>query len=90
MTIEHIQNASLDWRHLSELGMHRTRGDCIEPTKNTPAWVVNYLDNIRSPSRKWPFSYARALQTQKFARVVIENDPHLALQLKIAHNTKDT
>jgi hypothetical protein len=90
MTVEHIQDASLDWRDLSKLGMQRRRGDCIEPTKNTPTWVVAYLDNIRSPSRKWPFSYARALQTQKFARVVIENDPHLALQLKIAHNTKDT
>lgn len=84
MTVEHIPKAALGWQQLGELGMHRTRGDCIEPTRKTPAWVADYLRGIRSPSRQWPWSYAKALQTQKFAQVVVDHDPALAVRLAIA------
>ena len=45
--------------------------------------VVEYFATIRSPSRAWPHSYARAAQTAKFARWLIANRPAIAAQLKI-------
>jgi hypothetical protein len=84
MRIEHIPKTSLEWKDLSEIGMYRTRGECIEPSRKTPVWVTDYLSNIRSPSRQWPWSYAKALQSQKFAQVMVDHDPALAVRLAIA------
>jgi hypothetical protein len=40
--------------------------------------VAEYFSNIRSPSRAWPHSYAKAAQTQKFAKWLSENKPEIA------------
>ena len=90
MRIEHVPKSSLGWKHLSELGMYRTRGDCIEPSLQTPTYVTDYLSNIRSPSHRWPYSYAKALQTQKFAQVMVDHDPALAVRLEIASERRAT
>ena len=90
MKVEHVRKSSLGWKHLSELGMYRTRGDCIEPSLQTPTYVTDYLSNIRSPSRKWPHSYAKALQTQKFAQVMVDHDPALSVRLGIASERRAT
>jgi hypothetical protein len=45
--------------------------------------VAEYFASIRSPSRAWPHSYAKAAQTAKFARWLIVNRPEIAAQLKI-------
>jgi hypothetical protein len=60
----------------------------IGKTDNAGRWypcddIVEYLATIRSPSRAWPHSYARAAQTAKFARWLIVNRPAIAAQLKI-------
>jgi hypothetical protein len=46
--------------------------------------VAEYFRPLRSPSRAWPHSYAKAAQTAKFAKWLIENRPELAKQLEIA------
>ena len=40
--------------------------------------VAEYFADIRSPSRAWPNSYAKAAQTQKFAKWLQANRPEIA------------
>ena len=89
MMIEHIPKSSLSWSHLSKLGLYRQRGDCIEPSASTPEWVIDYLSSIRSPSRRWPFSYAKAVMTAKFARFLVSRDPALALKLGVGREERE-
>lgn len=61
----------------------------IGSTDNGNRWhpvpdVAEYFSAIRSPSRAWPHSYAKAAQTQKFARWLIINRPALAKQLGVS------
>ena len=46
--------------------------------------VAEYFSRIRSPSRAWPHSYAKAAQTKKFAAWLIENRPEIAARLGLA------
>ena len=43
--------------------------------------VAEYFATIRAPSRAWPHSYAKAAQTQKFARWLSVNRPEIAQRL---------
>ena len=57
-------------------------------TDNANRWrpvpdVAEYFATIRSPSRAWPHSYAKAAQTQKFAKWLVTNRPALAKQLGV-------
>ena len=84
MKTTYIPRATLSWGALPALGMCRRRGDCVEATASTPVYVALYLANIRNPSRRWPWSHAKALLTQRFARVVVEHDPEFAVSAGIA------
>jgi len=83
-TIEYLPKATLGWSDLRGLGMQNRRGRCVEATASTPEYVFEYLANIREPSHRWPWSHARALLTQRFARVVVEHDPEFAVRAGIA------
>ena len=58
--------------------MQKDNGGRWYPSPLTPDWVREYLDNYRSPSRAWPNSYASALLTVKFAKLLAEKDTELA------------
>jgi len=69
---------TLDWKSIRAIGK----------TDGAGRWhpcddVAEYFAAIRSPSRAWPHSYARAAQTVKFARWLIVNRPAIAERLNI-------
>jgi hypothetical protein len=69
---------TLNWQNLRALGR----------TDNANRWmprpdIAEYFSGIRSPSRAWPHSYAKAAQTQKFAKWLLANRPDIAAQFKI-------
>lgn len=43
--------------------------------------IKEYFDPLRTPSRAWPHSYAKAAQTVKFAKWCIVYRPVLAARL---------
>ena len=45
--------------------------------------IAEYFSTIRSPSRAWPHSYARAAQTSTCARWLAENRPEQAARFGI-------
>jgi hypothetical protein len=60
----------------------------IGSTDNANRWhpsadVAEYFRPLRSPSRAWPHSYAKAAQTLKFAKWLVINRPELAAQLGV-------
>lgn len=69
------------WKHF---GMSKDNGGRWETTANTPEWAIEYLAGYRTPSRAWPNSYATAMLSQKFAKLVVENDPKLAVLVGVA------
>ena len=67
---------TLTWSDLRALGR----------TDNANRWypngdIVDYFLSIRSPSRAYPHSYARAAQTKRFAVWLIEHRPDIAASL---------
>jgi len=40
--------------------------------------IAEYFASIRTPSRAWPHSYAKAAQTAKFAKWLMANRPEIA------------
>ncbi len=73
-----ISMKTLDWKSIRAIGKTDGAGRWY-PCED----IVEYFATIRSPSRAWPHSYARAAQTVKFARWLIVNRPAIAAQLKI-------
>jgi hypothetical protein len=73
--------STLNWQHLRTLG----RTDQARRWYPAPE-IVEYFGSIRSPSREHPYSYARAAQTKKFARWLIDNRPALADRLGLVQN----
>lgn len=69
---------TLNWQDLRALG----RSDNANRWMPRPD-IAEYFSAIRSPSRAWPHSYAKAAQTQKFAKWLLANRPELAAQFKI-------
>lgn len=45
--------------------------------------VAPYFVSIRSPSRAWPHSYAKAAMTKKFATWLLANRPAVAARLGV-------
>lgn len=89
--IKYIPKSTLQWPHLWQyFGMEKDNGGRWYPTESTEKYVVEFLDTIRAPSRSWPDSYAHAMLRQKFAKLVVENEPELALKLGIAQKEKET
>jgi len=46
--------------------------------------VAPYFSSLRAPSRAWPYSYAKAAQTKKFATWLLANRPEIAARLGLA------
>ena len=72
----------LNWQTIRKIGK----------TDNANRWypiedIAEYFYSIRSPSRTWPHSYAKAAQTGKFAKWLIENRPTIAQKLEITQST---
>lgn len=89
MKAEYIKRTKLNWPALwNDLGMERDSADRWYPGTDTPEWVSDYLTEFRSPSRAHPKSYAQALLTQKFAKLLAEKDPELAVALGVAKEVK--
>ena len=68
----------LDWQSIRLIGK----------SDNANRWypcddIAEYFSAIRSPSRAWPYSYAKAAQTAKFAKWLMENRPVIAKQLGV-------
>lgn len=81
----YIKGTTLNWPQLwGEPGMSKDNGGRWEATAATPKLVREYLGQFRSPSRAWPLSHAKPLLTQKFARVMTEQDPELAIKCGVA------
>jgi hypothetical protein len=63
----------LEWADIYRLGK----------TDNARRWtpapeIADYFRSIRAPSRAWPWSYAKAALTIKFARWLRDTHPELA------------
>jgi len=87
--VQYIKKATLVWNDLwTHFGMNRDNGGRYFPGKKTQDYVCKYLDHFRTPSRSWPNSYAKAMLTQKFAKLVVKHEPALALKLGIAKKVK--
>lgn len=41
--------------------------------------VAEYFQNLRAPSRAWPYSYYKACFTKKFKKWLLENKPAIAM-----------
>ncbi len=81
----YIKKATIDFPALwSEFGMEKDSGDRWFDSESTQSWVKEYLSNYRTPSRSWPLSYAKAMFSQKFAKLIVENEPELAVKLGVA------
>jgi len=70
---------TLTWQDLRQLGK----------TDNARRWypadgVAEYFRSIRSPSRAWPSSYAKAAQTKKFAIWLADTRPEIAQQMGVS------
>ena len=71
---------TLGWTELRTLGT-TDNGNRWYPRKGLD--LEPYFNGYRSPSRAWPNSYAKAAQTQKFARWLRDNRPELAARVGI-------
>jgi hypothetical protein len=63
----------LEWADIYRLGK----------TDNAKRWypapdIASYFRAYREPSRAWPWSYAKAAQTAKFAKWLCATHPELA------------
>lgn len=70
---------TLDWTTIRSIG-NTDNANRWHPTPD----VAEYFSAIRSPSRAWPHSYAKAAQTLKFAKWLTVNRPDLAKQLGVS------
>jgi hypothetical protein len=74
----------LGWNDIKLIGRTDNAGRWYPSTE-----VVEYFYHIRSPSRAWPHSYAKAAQTKKFAQWLFDNKPELATKLFQNNATQD-
>jgi hypothetical protein len=73
-----VSMKNLNWQDIRAIGKTDGAGRWY-PCED----IVEYFATIRSPSRAWPHSYAKAAQTVKFARWLIVNRPAIAERLNI-------
>jgi hypothetical protein len=73
---ENEMTKTLNWTSIRAIGKQDKAG------RWTPsAEVAEYFAHIRSPSRAWPNSMAKAAQTAKFAAWLTTNRPEIAAKL---------
>jgi len=65
--------AVLNWKDINGIGRTDSAGRWY-PNED----VAEYFNAIRSPSRAWPHSYAKAAQTLKFSNWLFANRLELA------------
>lgn len=83
--VTYIKKTTLDFPDLwIYFGMSKDNGGRWFPTDDTPDYVHEFLEGYRTPSRHWPHSYAKAMLSQKFAKLVVQKDPELAVKLGVA------
>lgn len=63
----------LGWQDLKFLGEY-DKANRWYPNND----IKHYFDSIRSPSRRWPHSYAKAAMTLKFAKFLKSQHPKTA------------
>lgn len=82
----YIKKATLEWPDIwGELSFKKDNGGRWYASDDTPESVREYVEgNFRSPSRAWPYSYAKPLLTQKFAKFLTENEPTIAIKCGVA------
>ena len=81
----YIKKAVIDFPAIWENELlSRDNGGRWNISTKTPEWVSDFLSGHRSPSRAWPHSYSKALLSQKFAKLMVEKDPALAIRLGVA------
>lgn len=68
----------LDWSDIRNIG-RADNGGRWYPSDD----VAEYFSSIRSPSRAWPHSYAKAAQTIKFAKWLRQNHSDIADRLQL-------
>ena len=83
----YIKKSTLNFSDLWEsFGMKKDDGGRWYQSEDTPEWVCEFLSQYREPSRAWPMSHAKPMLTQKFSKLVVEQDPELAIKLHIAES----
>jgi len=68
---------TLTWNELRKLGKN-DKGNRWFPNDDVCAEYIQQ-GGYRSPSRAWPYSYAKPLMTKKFIKWVTENHPEWAV-----------
>lgn len=85
MKATYIKKSTLEWKNLwTDLGLEKDSGGRWYAGSNSPEWVQEYCEQFRTPSRAWPHSHSKPLLTQKFAKLLCEKDPELAVKLGVA------
>jgi hypothetical protein len=81
---QYIKKSTLEWCDLwNELGFEKDRAGRWFAGESSPDWVSDFLINHRYPSRAYPHSHSKPILTQKFAKLLCEKDPKLAVKLKV-------
>ena len=81
----YIKKATLGWTDLwASFGMSKDNAGRWDSSTDTQDYVNDFLANYRTPSRAWPHSYSKPMLSQKFAKLVVKNEPKLAVKLGIA------
>lgn len=81
----YIKRATLAFPDIWENNLlSKDKGGRWNICEDTPEFVKTFLAGYRSPSRSWPHSYSKALLSQKFAKLLTEYDPDLAIELGVA------
>jgi len=75
---------TLNWGDLRALGTTDT-GRRWHPDED----IAEYFDSIRSPSRAWPHSHAKAAQTLKFSNWLFANRPEIAARFNLSEGARD-
>ena len=85
MKAQYIKGATLEFSDFwTDSGLSRDNGGRWYAGSNSPKFVQEYCSQFRTPSRAWPHSHAKPLLTQKFAKLLTEKDPRLAIKLGVA------
>ena len=85
MKAQYIKGAKLEWPNIwNDLGLSKDKGGRWYAGLSVDPWIKDYCDQFRTPSRAYPYSHAKPLLTQKFAKLLTEKNPELAIKLGVA------
>ena len=68
----------LDWKQIYKIGASDKANRWYPDAE-----IAEYFYPLRAPSGAWPHSYAKAAQTAKFAKWLIEKHPTIAQKVGI-------